>query len=107
MAGSLSIGGDGLQIDSGLVSLNEANSFSNVVDLYGGVLEVGSGAALGTAGILAYGGELLGTTTEPVANNISFDGPSTFAAASGTTLTLSGTSSIRSPATITIGGPGH
>jgi hypothetical protein len=74
--------------------------------MYGGVLEIGSGAALGTVGILAYGGEFLGTTTETVANDISFDGPSTFAAASGTTLTLSGNSSIYSPAMITIGAPG-
>ncbi|HLX99048.1 MAG TPA: FG-GAP-like repeat-containing protein [Roseiarcus sp.] len=83
-AGSLTIGG-ALTVNSGFVSLNQANTIGSVA-LTGGVLAVGNSGALGGGTIAMSGGELLGTANETLGNQLSFSGTSTIAAAHGTTL---------------------
>ena len=84
--GKLTVTG-ALTVNSGLVSLNEANSIGSVA-LTGGVLAFGNGGALGTGKVTLSGGELLGTATETVTNALSFFAASTITAAHGTTLTV-------------------
>ena len=83
-AGSQAMGG-ALTVDSGFVSLNEANTIGSV-SVTGGVLAFGKGGALGTGAIALSGGELLGAANETLTNALSFSGSSTIAAAHGTTL---------------------
>jgi autotransporter-associated beta strand protein len=83
-AGSLTIAG-ALTVNSGFVSLNEANTIGSVA-LTGGTLAVGNGAALGAGTVTLSDGELLATANETLANALSFVGDSTIAAAHGTTL---------------------
>jgi hypothetical protein len=83
-AGSLTIGG-ALTVNSGFVSLNQANTIGSVA-LTGGVLAVGNSGALGGGTIAMSGGELLGTANETLGNQLSLSGTSTIAAAHGTTL---------------------
>ncbi len=81
------------QIGTGVTSINAANSYAGGTFLSAGALAIGNGAALG-AGTLTFGaGEFLGTATETFANQIDLSAPgstTTFAAAHGTTLKLTG-----------------
>jgi hypothetical protein len=61
-SGSLTIGG-ALTVDSGLVSLNEANTIGSV-NVQGGVLEFGNPGAFGSAALSLSGGEFLSTTND-------------------------------------------
>ena len=83
-AGSLDIAG-ALTVDSGFVSLNEANQIGSV-DVTGGELAFGAAGALGAGTITITGGELLATTSVTLSNPLSLSGIPTIAAAHGTTL---------------------
>ena len=74
-----------LTVDSGFVSLNEANTIGSVA-LVGGVLAFGNGCALGAGTVALSGGELLATANETLTNALQLSGTSTIAAAHGTTL---------------------
>ena len=104
-AGSLTMAG-ALTVDSGLVSLNKANTIGSVA-LAGGVLAFGNGGALGAGSVTVSGGELLGTTSETLSNGLSFSGTSTTAAAHGTTLTETGFVNIAANATLNFGALGQ
>ena len=106
-AGSLTVTG-ALTVDSGLVSLSEANTIGGVA-LAGGVLGVGKATALGTGTLAFSGGELLGTATTAFANaiNLSSGSTTTFAAAPGTTLNLTGGVDFLGNDTVDIGAPGE
>jgi hypothetical protein len=105
--GSLTVTG-ALTVDSGFVSLSETNTIGSVA-LAGGVLGIGKGAALGTGTLTVTSGELLGTATATVANSIALSAGSTttFAAAPGTTLNLTGGVDFVGNDTVDIGGPGE
>jgi autotransporter-associated beta strand protein len=83
-AGSLTMAG-AVTVDSGLVSLNQANTIGSVT-LAGGTLAFANGGALGTGTVTQSGGELLATANETLTNALSFSGTSTIAAEHGTTL---------------------
>ena len=73
--GMLTVAGT-LTVNSGLVSLNEANSIGSVA-VTGGVLEVGNSGALGARTVSLSGGELLATANVTFANSVNFSGTST------------------------------
>ena len=77
--------------------------------LAGGVLGVGKATALGTGTLTFTSGELSGTATATVANSISLSSGSTttFAAAPGTTLNLTGGVDFLGNDTVDIGAPGE
>jgi hypothetical protein len=105
-AGSLTIGG-ALTVNSGFVSLNQANTIGSVA-LTGGVLAVGNSGALGGGTIAMSGGELLGTANETLGNQLSLSGTSTIAAAHGTTLNENPTNySISANTTLNFGSAGQ
>jgi hypothetical protein len=103
--GSLSLAG-GLTIYNGTVALNAPNSIGTSVALAGGILSLSNGNALGSAVLLIDGGELLATATETIANGFSAGNALTIAALAGQTLTLSGTTLLTGPVTLTFGAPG-
>jgi len=104
--GKLTVAG-ALAVDSGWVSLNEANTIGSV-SVMGGVLAFGNAGALGTGAISLSGGELLGTANETVTNALSFVGASTIAAAHGTTLNLESSNvSIQPVSTLNFGSLGE
>jgi autotransporter-associated beta strand protein len=104
--GSLTLTG-ALTVDSGFVSLNEANSIGSVA-LTGGVLAFGNGGALGAGKVTLSGGELLGTANETLTNALSFSGSSTIAAAHGTTLNENASSlSVAASSTLNFGALGE
>jgi hypothetical protein len=105
--GSLTVTG-ALSVDSGFVSLSEANTIGSVL-LAGGELGIGKGTALGTGTLTVTSGELLGTATATVANSITLSAGSTttFAAAPGTTLNLTGGVDFIGNNTVDIGAPGE
>src|SRR6185437_11627730 len=105
-AGSLTMAG-ALTVNSGFVSLNEANTIGSVT-LAGGMLAFGNGSALGSGTVSLSGGELLGTANETVANQLAFSGTSTIAAAHGTTLNENAPNySINSNTTLNFGSVGE
>jgi fibronectin-binding autotransporter adhesin len=104
-AGSLTMAG-ALTVDSGLVSLNQANTIGSVA-LTGGVLAFGNGGALGGGTVTVSGGKLLGTANETLGNGLSFSGTSTIAAAHGTTLKETGFASIAANSTLNFGALGQ
>ena len=104
-AGSLTMEG-ALTVDSGLVSLNDANTIGSVA-LSGGVLAFGNGAALGAGIVSMSGGELLGAANETLNNTLIFSGTSTIAAAHGTTLNETGVFGIGSNSTLNFGALGQ
>ncbi|HLX97069.1 MAG TPA: VCBS repeat-containing protein [Roseiarcus sp.] len=83
-AGSLTVSG-ALTVDSGFVSLNEANTIGSV-SVGAATLAIGAAGALGTGAVTVNGGELLGTANATFANALSLSGNVTIAAANGTTL---------------------
>lgn len=104
-AGSLITGV--LTVDSGFVSLNEANLIGSVA-VSGGVLAFGNGGALGGGAVTLSGGELLATANETLTNALSFSGSSTVAAAHGTTLNENASSlSIAASSTLNFGALGE
>ena len=72
--GSLTMSG-ALTVDSGFVSLNEANTIGSVA-LAGGTLAFGNGGALGAGAVTVSGGDLLGTANETITNDLIFSGSS-------------------------------
>ena len=104
-ASSLTMEG-ALTVNSGLVSLNEANTIGSV-SLSGGVLAFGNGAALGAGIVSMSGGELLGAANETLNNTLIFSGTSTIAATHGTTLTETGVFGIGSNSTLNFGALGQ
>ena len=104
-AGSLTMEG-ALTTDSGLVSLNDANTFGSVA-VSGGVLAFGNGAALGAGIVSMSGGELLGAANETLNNTLIFSGTSTIAATHGTTLNETGVFGIGSNSTLNFGALGQ
>jgi autotransporter-associated beta strand protein len=103
--GMLTVAGT-LTVNSGLVSLNEANSIGSVA-VTGGVLEVGNSGALGAGTVSLSGGELLATANVSLANSVSFSGTSTIAAANGTTLKETGTVNTGFNSTLNFGALGQ
>ena len=103
--GSLTMAG-ALTVNSGFVSLNEANTIGSVT-LAGGMLAIGNGSALGAGTVSMSGGELLGTANETLGNALVFSGTSTIAAAHGTTLNKTGFGSIGTSSTLNFGAPGE
>ena len=98
------------QIGTGVTSINTANTYTGGTTISAGALAIGTGAALGAGTLTLAGGELLGTATETLANAIAFS-PSgrttTLAAATGTTLTMTGDVSVAADDTIDVGAPGQ
>ncbi len=107
-AGSLTLLGT-LQVHSGFVSLNEANTLNgtSAATVQGGVLAFGNAGALGAGTVSMTGGELLATTNETMSNALVISGTSTIAAARGTTL-IEDAVTFNEPAssTLNIGSPG-
>ncbi len=104
-AGSLITGA--LTVDSGFVSLDEANLMGSVA-VSGGVLAFGNGGAFGGATVTQSGGELLATANETLTNPLSFSGISTVAAAHGTTLNENPSSlSVAASSTLNFGALGE
>jgi autotransporter-associated beta strand protein len=97
---------EALTVDSGSVSLNEANTIGNVI-VTGGTLAFGNGGALGAGNVSLSGGELLATASETLSNGLSFSGTSTIAAAHGTTLSATGSLFINANSTLNFGAPGQ
>jgi len=104
-AGQLIVSG-ALTVDSGLVSLNEANTIGSV-SLTGGVLAFGNAGALGAGTVSLSGGELLGAANETLSNTLGFSGTSTIAAAHGTTLNETGFTNISANSTLNFGALGQ
>jgi hypothetical protein len=107
-AGSLTIAGS-LTLDSGLVSLNEANTIGSI-DISGGVLALGDAGAPGAGAVSMTGGEILGAARETITNPIALSTSGntiTFAAADATAVKLSGPVSISDGDTLDIGAPGQ
>jgi autotransporter-associated beta strand protein len=104
-AGALDVVG-ALTVDSGSVSLNEANTIGSVT-VTGGVLAFGAGGALGAGTVSLSGGELLATASETLSNGLSFSGSSDIAAAHGTTLSAFESPSISPNSTLNFGAPGQ
>jgi autotransporter-associated beta strand protein len=103
--GTLTVTG-ALTVDSGFVSLNEANTIGSVA-VTGGVLEVGNSGALGAGTVSLSGGELVGTANVSLANSVNFSGTSTIAAANGTTLKETGTVNTSFNSTLNFGALGQ
>ena len=98
------------QIGTGTTSVNAANTYTGGTTLSAGTLAIGKGGALGTGALTFTGGELLGTATETLANaiNLSTSGSTTtFAAATGTTLDVSGLITYAGGNAVDIGAPGQ
>jgi hypothetical protein len=96
-----------LAVDSGFVSLSEANAIGSVT-LAGGVLAFGAAGALGTGTVNLSGGELLATANETLSNALNFLGTLTIAAAHGTTLNENPSQSrINGTSTLNFGAPGQ
>jgi hypothetical protein len=104
-AGSLTMSGY-LLVDSGLVSLNTANTIGSVA-VNGGVLAFGNAGALGAGSVALNNGELLATATETLTNALTFSGTSTIAAADGTTLTLNGSFDLSNENSLNFGATGQ
>ena len=105
-AGSLTVAG-ALTVDTGFVSLNEANPIGSVV-VNGGVLAFGAADALGVGTVTMNGGELLGTANENIINALNISGGPTIAAAHGTTLNENSINyAISANTTLNIGSPGE
>ena len=96
------------QIGTGTTTLTGANTYAGGTTIAAGTLAVGNASALGTGPLIITGGELLGTTTETLANTLKLSGSATIAAAAGTTLTLdSGKPWALTGSTLTFGAPGQ
>ena len=83
--GSLTIAG-ALTVNSGLASLNEANTIGSVA-ISGGVVAFSDDGALGTGVVSMTGGELVSTQSRTLSNALQISGTSTIAAENGTALT--------------------
>ena len=104
-AGSLSVVGE-LHVESGLVSLNEANAIGTIT-MDGGELAFGNSGGLGTGIVFFNGGELLATENESLTNEVVFKEAARIAAAHGTTLDEDASLwSIQANTTLDIGSPG-
>jgi fibronectin-binding autotransporter adhesin len=98
------------QIGTGVTTINTANSYTGGTTLSGGTLAIGNGGALGTGALTFTGGELLGTASETFANaiNLSTSGSTTtVAAATGTTLDVTGDITYAGDNFVDIGAPGQ
>ena len=105
-AGSLTISG-ALTVNSGFVSLNEANTIGGV-SVGAATLALGVSGALGTGVVAVNGGELLGTANASFANALALSGNVTIAAANGTTLNENASSyQLAANTTLNFGGPGE
>jgi fibronectin-binding autotransporter adhesin len=105
-AGSLTISG-ALTVNSGFVSLNEANTIGGV-SVGAATLAIGASGALGTGAVAVNGGELLGTADASFANALALSGNVTIAAANGTTLNENASSyQLAANTTLNFGAPGE
>ncbi|MBV9906375.1 MAG: autotransporter-associated beta strand repeat-containing protein, partial [Hyphomicrobiales bacterium] len=98
------------QMGTGVTSINTANTYTGGTTLAAGTLAIGNSAALGTGALTVTKGELLGTVSETLANNIVFSTAGsavTFAAMPNTTLTLTGALTLAGNDTIDIGASGQ
>jgi autotransporter-associated beta strand protein len=98
------------QIGTGVTSINAANTYTGGTTLSAGTLAIGNGGALGTGALTFTGGELLGTATETFAGAINpstLGSTTTFAAATGTTLDVTGAITFAGNNFIDFGAPGQ
>jgi hypothetical protein len=105
-SGSLVVAG-ALTVNSGFVSLNEANTIGSV-DLTGGVLAFGNAGTLGAGTVTMTGGELLATANETLTNALvlpDVSTPMTFAAVHGMTPNVNLPEIVTS--TLNFGAPGQ
>ncbi|MGH6796860.1 MAG: autotransporter-associated beta strand repeat-containing protein [Roseiarcus sp.] len=110
LTNSISGAGSLQQLGTGVTSINTANTYIGGTTLSAGTLAIGNGAALGTGTLTFANGELLATATATFANvlNLSASGSTTtFAAAHGATLTMTGGVTFAGGNTIDIGAPGQ
>ena len=110
LTGAISGAGSLQQIGTGVTSINTANTYTGGTTISAGTLAIGDGGALGTGTLSVANGELLGTASATVANPITLSAPggaATFAAAPGTTLTLTGALTLAGENAIDIGTPGE
>jgi autotransporter-associated beta strand protein len=106
-SGLLDLTGD---IHPGTIALNGSNTFSGGVQfgIANLTVAVGNANGLGTGKLTITGSELLATTTETIANQLSLGGNFTIAAAHGQTLTIGvGNWSLNPGGTVTFGAPGQ
>ncbi len=107
-AGLISGAGVVDQVNVGTLVLGHANTFTGGANLAAGTTLIGNGKGLGTGAVVINNAALIGTATEIVANNLTLQGADTLAAATGTTMTLTGGSDLvfdagSSALTLTIG----
>jgi autotransporter-associated beta strand protein len=84
------IGTGGVIYEGGTATVNHANTYSGETMIASGALSIDRATAVSTGG-LEIDGELLATKTITLTNTVSLNGTPTIAAATGTTLTLAGT----------------
>jgi FG-GAP-like repeat len=108
LAGPISGAGNLDQFGTGVTSINSANTYTGGTQISGGgTLAIGNGAALGTGRIYLTGGELLGTASETLINELSISGTTTIAAAHGTTLNETGFIDLSANSTLNFGAVGQ
>jgi len=104
--GSLAISG-ALTIDSGYVSLNQANTIGSV-SLGAATLAFGNSGALGAGVVTVNGGQLLATANTTLANALNLAGNVTIAAANGKTLNENASAyTLAAGATLNFGASGE
>jgi autotransporter-associated beta strand protein len=96
---------DGLTILNGTAILQGTNNIAGGITMnYGGLLEIGSTAALaGGSQMTFYNGELVALNTASVTGGLQVDGSSDLAAATGATLTMSGTYDVQDGSSLSFG----
>jgi fibronectin-binding autotransporter adhesin len=90
LSGALTGPGSLIKTGVGTLNLTGANNYSGGTQIKQGVLAFGSGAALGSSSVFVSGGELRGTSSTAVGNDLRVTGPATVSAAVGTTLQMTG-----------------
>jgi len=108
LAGVISGSGTLAKQGAGMLTLTGENTFSGGTTLSAGTLGVGRNTALGTGKLVFDGGTLLGTADIVLANPIDFNGSVGVAAATGTTMSISGPWTLNglNGVALTIGSPG-
>ncbi|HEY2179783.1 MAG TPA: autotransporter-associated beta strand repeat-containing protein [Caulobacteraceae bacterium] len=110
--GVISGTGQVFMLGKGTLVLAHANTYSGGTDLSNGATLLGSGKGFGSGTVTVVGAKLFGTATETATNTLTLRGPDTLAAVTGTTLTLTGGSSMTwdahfNPLNLTFGDIAH
>ena len=94
-----------LVLEAGEITLDGANAL-NAVELDGGVLSIASDSALGSAGLLMFGGEVAAAASVTAGANLTLSGQDNISVAAGATLALTGHVVFEGQETISFGGNG-